>query len=153
MPIQKNMSGAQFYDNALVIPYHYLLHDFGNGAATFEVKPPKGCKNGRLVEIEVDVQETFTEDTEEGEVKVGNSNDDDLYGTLELGTDAAAGEVFNSEDYDIWKADGANGSGFIDLLRDGSGGAAVDDVLIGFVSPTGGTPAGKGEVTVTIAWW
>ena len=153
MAIQKVRSGSKFYDNALRMTYNYTLHDFGAGAGAFEVKPPHGCNMGRLVEIEVNVQETFTQDTTKGEVVVGNSNDDDLYGTLSMGTDAVAGEVFNSADDDIFSATGANGTGLIDMTRDGASGVAIDDVLIGFVSPTGGTPAGKGEVHIVIEWF
>lgn len=148
--IKSRRAGSKFYDNPRQVTYTFAQHDFGAGAATFEVKPPHGCNMGRLVEIEANIQETFTADTTAGFVRVGNSNDADMYGELEMGTDAVAGEVFNSQDNDIFATAAQD---FIDMNRDGAAGVAIDDVLIAFVAPTGGTPAGKAEVYVTIDWW
>ena len=147
---QKRRAVAGFYDRAYHAVYAYAEHDFGAGAAVFHAKPPYSLNMGRLVEIDVEVELTFTEDTLPGKVKVGNDNDDDQYGTLEMGTDAITGEVFNSEDFDIFGATGAIGGGLIDMNRDGAAGVAIPDVVINFESPTGGTPAGKGKVTVYI---
>jgi len=148
--IKSRRSGARFYDQGVQKTYSFAEHDFGAGAATHEIKPPYGCNMGRLVDIEVEVTENFTADTTPGYVQVGNSNDLDMYGELELGLAADAGEVYGSGDDDIF---GAAAQDFVDMSRDGAAGVAIDDVLLTFVAPTGGTPAGKGLVNVTMAWW
>jgi hypothetical protein len=154
--LQRRLSGGGFYDNSDLVTYYPVgggEHDFGAGGATYRVKPPKGKTMGHLVDVFIECTETFTADTTAGEVRVGNSNDDDKYGTLTCDTTVTTGEVWNSADQNIHGATGADGDGMIDMSRDGAAGAAIDDVEIEFVAPTGGTPAGKGHVGVSIRWF
>jgi hypothetical protein len=147
---QKRRAGSQFYDNATRIPYQLGgEHDFGAGGATYYVQPPKGANMGQVHDIQVDVKETFNAVTTAGFVRVGNTADADKYAELDMGT-AAINTVYGSYDVDIF----ASGkTGLIDMTRDGAAGAAITQVEIEYVAPTGGTPAGKGSVTVTISWW
>jgi len=149
---QLRRAGSRHYDNPLMITYSGIgedstgngpEHDFGNGALTYYVQPAYGTDFGQVFDIQVSVTETFTADTTAGLVQVGISGELDKYAELSLGTAATAGAAYGSFDKDIFTS---SKTGRIDVDTDGA-------TIITYVSPTGGTPAGKGYVFLTIGWF
>lgn len=146
MALRKRASAH--YDNPLVISYEFGLIDFGAGNSAYAIKPPYGFKFGQVIDIHVAVTETFNQVTTPGYVRLGPANDLDLYAELNMGA-AAATDAYNSSDHQCF----LDKQRVIDMDRDGTAGAAITQVEVNFVAPTGGTPAGIGEVTIVVGWW
>ncbi len=126
--------------------YDYNAINFVSGAGTRHIKGPKG-KRGLLVDIEVEVTTSFVGTTTPGIVQVGESGDTDKYGLLNVGA-AAAGTAAGSSLV-------ASGSGTLSQKPNPSDTVYIDadeDVLVTIVAPTGGSPAGIGDVRITIDW-
>lgn len=129
------MSGS--YAQPTVITYNLGNHDFGAGADALAVKAPRGFTRGRIIDVGVHVKETFTADTTPAYVRVGTTGDADAYVQLNMGTAA---------DTDCWNT------------QDDTDAIINDDVTdtqleVALVAPTGGTPAGIGEVYLVIGWY
>lgn len=124
------------YNNPDVITYSLGSHDFGAGGADLAIKAPKGYTQGRILDVGVAVTETFTATTTPAYVRVGTGADPDAYVELNMGTAAATDYYNTADDTDaIINAD------------------VTDTQLeVAFVAPTGGTPAGIGLVSITVAW-
>lgn len=127
------------YENPVVISHHFGSVNFGSGS-TAKIKPPPGLTKGNILDIHVTVTTTFTQVTTPGYVRVGKTGTADYYAQINMGA-AASGSAYNFRD-------NKTVSRRIDLVAD-----AVSDVLVTFVAPTGGTPAGIGLVTVVIGWF
>lgn len=140
---------SQHYDNPLTVSYSMGEHDFGAGGDALAIQRPYGTNFARLREIHVAVTETFTADTTAGFVRVGTASDADKFAELNMGLAADTDGWGTNDDNDAIKAAGNQ----IDLDRDGDSGASLDQLEVNFVAPTGGTPAGKGYVTLVIDWW
>lgn len=125
------------YDKPLVLTYSYAAIDFGAGTKTRAVAGPSGMR-GRLVEVTASVTETFTDDTTQAFVRLGVSGDLDAYGEVPMGTAANGTALVGSAD-----ANSVLGTAI----------PADTDLLITFVAPTGGTPAGIADVHVAVEWY
>ena len=112
-------------------------HDFGAASEIFSVRGPSG-KQGILRLVAVAVTETFTATTTQGFVRVGTAADNDAFAELQMGTAA---------DEDYWDSDTDDTNAIID-----SDIPADTLVEVNLVAPTGGTPAGQGEVHIMIDW-
>ena len=119
------------YDNPLVVTYSFPAHDFGAGADALAIKAPAGYEHGLIKDIGVSVKETFTNDTTPGYVRLGTATDADAYAELGMAT-AADTDYFNTQD---------DSDAII------SGDVTNAQIEVAFVSPTGGTPAGRGGRT------
>lgn len=128
------MSG---YDNPITITYSLGEHDFGAGGDALAIKGPTG-KSGRLVDIGVMVTETFTATTTAGFVRLGTAADPDAYAELNMAT-AADTDYWNIQD---------DTDAIIDKFL-----PADTQVEVALVAPTGGVPAGKGYVNITVDWY
>ena len=128
------------YDNPTTVSYCLGSHDFGAGAGAFAIKPPKGKKRGNVVDVQVQVTETFTQDTTPGYVRLGTTGDPDKYAELNMGA-AAATDAYSLSDTNA-------STNVIDLAVD-----SISQVEVALVSPTGGTPAGIGVVNIVIDWF
>lgn len=125
-----------FSDATHQFTYTFGEVDFGNGDSTFAILGPKG-REGIVREVHVSSTETFTATTLQGKVQIGTAGKLTDYCNYSLGTLAA----------------GAGGSG-------SAAGAIVKNkqlpadtqALVTCKAPTGGTPAGKGYVSITINW-
>lgn len=127
------------YSNPVERHYGISGHNFTT-AATRVIKPPPRCNRGRITDIHVSVTTTFTAVTTQGFVNVGTAADPVKYASMGMGT-AASGSAYNTRDFpSAIKTD-------IDLSRDG-----VSVIQYAIVAPTGGSPAGAGDVSVSIAW-
>jgi hypothetical protein len=137
------------YDNPLTISYSLGSHDFGAGAGAHAIQRPKGVSRARIEEIHVAVSETFNQVTTPAYVRIGTAADADKFAELNMAAAAITDGYGTNDDQDAVKAAGLA----IDLDRGGDAGAALDQLEVTFVAPTGGTPAGIGEVTVVISWY
>jgi len=128
------------YDNPTTVSYCLGTIDFGAGGGAFAIKPPPGKKRGNVVDVQVQVSETFTQDTTPGYVRLGTSGDADKYAELNMGA-AAATDAYNL-------ATTGQTANVIDMTAD-----SITQVEVACVAPTGGTPAGIGAVNITIDWF
>ena len=129
------------YDTPVRVSYSFPLHDFGAGAGAHAIKPPPGKTAGNVVDIQLfNIEETFTQTTTPGYVRLGTSGDADKYAELNCGA-AAATNAYNMDDGGTWGDD-------LDLTAD-----SISQVEVVFVSPTGGTPAGIACVLVVVDWF
>lgn len=129
------MSNA--YDTPVYVTYSYEQHDFGAGGDTKEIVGPAGMR-GKIVDIHLsNVTETFSNTTTEGAVQAGVTGELDKFADYGLGTTASG------------SADAASRN-----TGDLKGGvlAADETLLVTFVGPTGGTPAGIADVQVVVAY-
>lgn len=127
------------YQNPDYVSYGYPAKDF-TAAITRAIKPPNNRNRGRIIDIHVAVTTLFTQTTTPAFVRLGTAATDNLYAELNMGA-AAANAAYNVNDFPtaIKKT--------IDLDRD-----AVTAIQLKIVAPTGGSPAGVGDLTFTIAW-
>lgn len=152
MTARKRASGFH-YDKALVISYSLGLIDFGAGNSSHAIKPPYGLKNGMVIDIHVSVTETFNQVTTPAYVRIGTAADADKYAQLNLGA-AAITDAYNSADVNPFLISGDDvASRIIDMDRDGTSGAAISQLEVACIAPTGGTPAGIGYLTAVVGWW
>lgn len=132
------------YDNPNRQEYVAHAQDIGAGAKTFTFYGPKG-KDGWVYDYGVvNVTEAFTADTLPCYVSVGLSGNVDAYGEeLSMATTAiGGGKTLRStystpgdlDDYIVAKI------------------PADTAVLVTATAPTGGTPAGIGDIRVVIDW-
>ena len=72
--------------------------DMGNGTPTvFSFKGPTGMK-GTIIDVGIEVTETFACDATEASFLVGTTADDDAYCKLNITDGTAAGDTFNIQD-------------------------------------------------------
>jgi hypothetical protein len=141
------------YDHPLVLSYGIGLTrevDIADGAViATAIQRPLGMTMARVKEIHVQVTETFNAVTTPAYIRVGTASDADKFAELNMGTAAATDGYGTNDDTDAIKAAGK----FIDLNRDGDSGASLDQLEVTTLANTGGTPAGKGIITLVIEWW
>ena len=121
------------------VTYIISAVDFGAGDSAHAIKAPPGFNSGVILDVGVAVSETFTEDTTQAFVRVGTAADPDAYAELQLST-AAATNFFNSQD-------DANAIINADIAD------PATQLEVACIAPTGGTPAGIGDVHITIDWF
>jgi hypothetical protein len=128
------------YANPIVtINYNWPEHDFGNGDGALSFQGPSGLV-GKMKDIIVHCTETFNAVTTPGKVQVGTSADPDAYALANLGTLADTDTFVASTDDTDWL-----------LTQDFL--AADTQIEVVPTAPTGGTPAGKGTVTIIVDWF
>lgn len=125
------------YDEPRVVTYNYAQHDFGAGGDTKEIVGPSGMR-GKIVDIHVsNCTETFTNTTTGAFVRAGVAGDLDKFAELSAGTLASGSAAAASRQDGVTEA----------VLGDD------ETLLVTFVAPTGGTPAGIADVQVAVAWY
>lgn len=133
------------YDNATRVNHCLGEIDFGGTDAqefAYAIKPPRGCKRGNIVDIQVQVTETFNQTTTPGYVRLGTAADPDKYAELNMGAAAI------TDAYSL--ADTKKATNLIDMDA-----ASITQVEVVCVAPSGGDPAntGKGIVNIAIDWF
>lgn len=88
-------------------------------------------------EVSFAVTETFNAVTTQGSTQIGDGTTDTRYANIAMGTTAADAQLTMSSQ------SGADPATVID-----EGGA----VVVNFIAPTGGVPAGIADVFITIEW-
>lgn len=137
------------YDRPFTVPYCFGVIDFGAGNVASAIPKPYGMTFARIEEISVSVSETFNQVTTPGYVRVGTASDADKFAEMNMGAAAITDGYSTKDDTDAIKAAGLN----INLASDGDSGAALAQLEVTFVAPTGGTPAGIGIPTIVVSWW
>lgn len=128
------------YSNPLSITYDFGQHDFGAGSDTHDIKGPPGMK-GRVRNVLLKkVTEAFTATTTPAYIRVGTTADADKYVEVSCATTAIDGVVSAAPNPATYLP--ANTEIEADSI-----------VRTSFIAPTGGTPAGIGEVQITIDWY
>ena len=125
------------YDQGEVITYSFGEYDFGAADEALAIKGPSG-KVGRIVDIGVAVTETFNAVTTPAYIRMGTGADPDAYAELNMAS-AADTDYFNTlDDTDAI---------IVETLPPDT------QVEVAFIAPTGGTPAGKGFVNISVSWY
>lgn len=131
------------YDNLKTLTYGYPAVNFAAGNATHKVAIPRGAQYARVLDIMVEATVTFTQVTTPGLVQVGDGTTANQFAQLSLGG-TAAGATIGSADSAVRRVDYLKGNY--------NSGAGLHDLTITFVAPTGGTPAGTGNVFITVGY-
>lgn len=131
------------YENPNRISYLWPSQDAGAGTVTKTIIGPNG-KRGRVWDYGVlNVTEAFTADTLPSSITVGKSGDLDAYGTaLSMGTLATGGGKTLRSTFDAVAAEPYT-TASID---------ADTPLVLTMSAPTGGTPAGIGDLFLVIDW-
>tara|TARA_R100001480_G_scaffold154263_1_gene159046 strand:+ start:33 stop:416 length:384 start_codon:yes stop_codon:yes gene_type:complete len=125
------------YDDMVVITYSWGEIDFGAGSDAVAIKG-YGGKKGKILDIGVSVTETFNQVTTPAYIRMGTTGDADAYAELNMAA-AADTDYYNIlDDTDAIIAAAV---------------PADTQIEVAFITPTGGTPAGKGHVNITIGWF
>lgn len=133
------MKRSYTYSSPLVLSYALGQFDFGAGGDTHKLIGPPGLR-GMIVGVDLfKVTEAFTATTTPAYINIGDGSDADKYVSMSLGT-TAIDAVDTSQDAEIFHET----AGMF---------AADEQPVVTFVAPTGGTPAGIGEVMVHVAWF
>ena len=133
------------YDHPITVSHNLGIVDYGAGSSVQLIPVPPGMSSARIEFALLDVDETFTDDTTEGAVQIGDGTDADKFFAASTGVSAIDTAV---------SLDGVTEAGkFIDLARDGNGGAALTFLTVTMVAPTGGTPAGIATTTIVVSWY
>lgn len=140
------------YDNPAHITYNFGELDIGNGDIAAAIKQAPGYDACRIVEIQISVTEVFNAVTTQGFIRLGTAGDNDKFAELGLGA-AAATDGYGIRDYDVGgvvtlKDAGYGGNGVIIFSQE-----SISQIEVNFVAPVGGTPTGKGHVSIALAWW
>lgn len=129
------------YDNLCVMSYNLGLVDYGAGDVTRYIRIPRGATFGRILEVNHDVTETFTNTTTAGATKIGRSGSLAAYLSIPLGV-TATGASYGLRDVAAtvlatpWRKSSND----------------ISELIVTCLAPTGGTPAGIALVTVVIGW-
>ena len=129
------------YSNPLVTTYlDPVEQDLGAGTGTaWSFKGPSG-KQGSIVDIGMQITETFADDSTTGKVLVGTTADPNAYCQLEIADATAATDTFNVQnDSDAIISEAI---------------AADTQIEVTFIQCVdSGTAAGKGYPYVTVEWY
>jgi hypothetical protein len=124
-------------------PVHETINlgsvDFGTGGLITSFRAPAGYENGRILEVQARVTETFACDATPGTVSIGTAADPDAYALLNIADATAATDTFNSRD---------DSDAIID--------ADIDDTQIEVVCAVGvdaGTEAGIADISIVVSWF
>lgn len=130
------------YDNLKTITYSYAAVNFAAGSSV-KAAIPRGVQYARVLDIMVQATVTFTQVTTPGLVQVGDGTTANQFGQLSLGG-TAAGSTIGSADSAVRRVDY--------LKQNYNSGAGLHDLTFTFVAPTGGSPAGTGNVFITMGY-
>ena len=152
--------GGQSYDNPQRMSYAFGIHDFGAGGEAWAIPVPAGKQGCIIEEIAIHcIGETFNSDTTSAAVQLG------IAGTLDKFAELGAENLADTDAIGIATGKDITASpGTADVLRDNSYGGKgvvltssagdnITQIEVTFVAPTGGTPAGKGSVTIVLGWF
>lgn len=109
----------------------------------FTIPVPPDCSGMRILGYAISTATVaFTADTTPAALQFGDGTTADKFGQLDADVIAAGSSLHVVGDGDGASADYASAAG-----------GRLDEITVTVVAPTGGTPAGTGNVTVFMAWY
>ena len=140
----------QGYDANFPVTYKFVAVNFGSGTTTQKLPIPRSARFARILDIMVSCTTTFTQVTTAAAVQVGDGTTPNAFAQLSIGG-LTAGNTISGRDvtpqYGVWVAN------YIAGLNPAVGNAGVlHDLVATFVAPTGGTPAGVGDVYIIVGF-
>lgn len=133
------------YDNLKTVCHSFAAVSLASGNVTKKLKVPRGAQMARVLDILMAASVTFTQTTTPAVVQVGDGTTADAFASLTVGALASGstlggGDVANG----VFKA--------VYLAGNYNSGAGLHDLIVTFVAPTGGTPAGTADVIVIVGY-
>lgn len=126
------------YSNPYWVTVNYPGTNFATGATRpVELFDHRAC---HVRDIMVRGTTTFTATTTAGRVQIGVTGEPDKYADLDMGTLAGGSVLTATRDQ-------------LSALKDYPVIEKDTDILVTFVAPTGGTPAGVGDVTIVFGYF
>lgn len=142
------------YDKPIRHSYFYNAIDIGSGNSQRTIMGPKG-KTGRVAFVSASVTTSFVGTTTPGYVRVGDGTTDALYAQLALGA-AGAGTAANAAVAADTTSNGLSSSGAVSdpqAQTNSTPGQNSNNMIVKFVAPTGGSPAGVADVLIEVDWY
>jgi hypothetical protein len=142
------------YDNLSEVCYTFPSVNFASGS-TAKMKIPRGAKMARVCDILFSATVLFTQVTTPANVQIGDGTTANAFGQLSPGA-LAAGNTFGASDvtgglFGVGNQYG-NAATAVYLAGNYNSGAGLHDLIVTFVAPTGGTPAGTATVIVVVGY-
>lgn len=132
------------YDNPKSFTLSLTGVNFASGAGARKVRLPKGYE-ARVADIVISGTTLFTAVTTAGLVRLGLVGEAARFAEFSAGTLAAGETIAATNQAGALKVDSVSRQGIV-IPKD-------TDVLINIVAPTGGTPAGVGDIHILFDLW
>ena len=133
------------YDDLKTGTYKFAAVNFATGS-TQKIVVPRTAKLARVLDIQLaNCTVAFTQVTTPALVQVGDGTTANAFAALTVGALAVGSSIGGADQ---------TGGIFTAVYQAGnySSGAGLHDLIVTFVAPTGGTPAGTADVTILIGW-
>ena len=141
---------SQGYDSSIEVTYKFAALNFVSGAGAFKLPIPRSARFARVMDIMVVATTTFTQTTTDGIVQIGDGTTAAAFAQLHLGGTAAGNSISGRDltsQFGVWNANYLAGSNPAVGVN-----GVLHDLVMTIVAPTGGTPAGVGDVYVIIGY-
>lgn len=136
------------YDNLKSVTYKFAAMNFVADAGTYKLPIPRTARFARVEDIMVVCTTTFTQTTTGAVVQIGDGVTAAAFASLPVGG-LTAGNSITGEDL----TDGVWVANYLAQANPAVGTAGVlHDLTMTIVAPTGGTPAGVGDVYVIVGF-
>lgn len=112
---------------------------------TKKLQLPFGAKLARVLDISVRASVTFTQTTTPALVEVGDGTNASAFAQLNCGAVAAGSTIGGADVGGVEVQPPYNAQNY-------NSGAGLHDLILTFVAPTGGAPAGTGDVEVSLGF-
>jgi hypothetical protein len=133
------------YDLPYVTTHTYPGVNFAT-TTTGKIPVPRKAAKGRVLDIACIATTTFTQTTTPGAVQVGDGTTAAIFGSLSMGGTAAGNSVTGNDQ----TSGPVYASTYFKQNYNSAGG--LHDLIVTFLAPTGGTPAGAGTVFIYMGW-
>lgn len=136
------------YDDLNVVTYKYAALNFVSGAGTFKLPIPRSARFARVMDIMVVSTTTFTQTTTAALVQIGDGTTAAAFAQLSVGGTTAGNSITGQDQTGgVWK-------GNYEATANPAVGTAgvLHDLIMTIVAPTGGSPAGVGDVYVIVGY-
>jgi hypothetical protein len=130
------------YDAYHQTTYKFSAVDFSTGSSK-KLPVPRGATFARVLDIMVVASVLFTQVTTPAIVQIGDGTTADKFASITLGALAAGSSITGNDVAHVWNAN---------YLAGNYPPSGLHDLTATFVAPTGGTPAGTGDVYILVGY-
>lgn len=136
------------YDNMLEVTYQFPALNFVSGAGAYKLPIPRSARFARVLDIMVVCTTTFTQVTTGAVVQVGDGVTAAQFAQLSIGGLTSGNSITGQDQTNgVWR------SNYLAQQNPAVGTAGVlHDLTLTIVAPTGGTPAGVGNLYVVVGY-